>query len=101
MTMHPNMSGMASAWRNAGSMTKLLASIAVLAAAAGVAGLGTFATFTSSTSAAQTISSGTVAIGVGSAGPANRLTVSASDLAAGDTVQRAFDLSNSGSIDLA
>src|SRR5436305_1676844 len=101
MTMHPHMSGIASAWRNSATTTKLLTSIVVLAAAAGMAGLGTFATFTSSTSASQTIASGTVQIGAGTPGPANRLTVNASDVAAGDTIQRAFDLSNSGSIDLA
>jgi predicted ribosomally synthesized peptide with SipW-like signal peptide len=81
--------------------SKLLASLAVLGAAASIAGLGTFATFTSSTSASQTVSSGTVTIGVGAPGPANRLTVGASNVAAGDTIQRAFDLSNTGSIDLA
>jgi spore coat-associated protein N len=101
MTMDVRMNGLAHAWRNSTAMTKLLASVVVLAAAAGVAGLGTFATFTSSTSASQAISSGTVQIGAGAAGPANRLTVGASNLAAGDTVQRAFDLSNSGTIDLA
>ncbi len=91
---------MATTWRDAATTTKLLASLAVVAAAAGLAGLGTFATFTSSTSASQTLSSGTVAIGAGTPGPANRLTVNATNLAAGDTVQRAFDLSNSGTIDL-
>jgi predicted ribosomally synthesized peptide with SipW-like signal peptide len=100
MTMLSPVSGMPHAWRSSTVTTKLVASIAVLSAAAAIAGLGTYATFTSSTSATQTVSSGTVAIGVGTPGPANRLTVSASDLAAGDTVQRAFDLSNSGSIDL-
>lgn len=80
---------------------KLLASVAVLGAAAAIAGLGTFATFTSSTSATQTVSSGTVLIGAGAPGPANRLTVNASNIAAGDTMQRAFELSNSGTIDLA
>jgi spore coat-associated protein N len=79
---------------------KLLVSIAVLAAAASVAGLGTFATFTSSTTATHTVSSGTVTIALGAAGPANRLTVNATGVAPGDTIQRAFDLSNPGSIDL-
>src|SRR3954467_5641675 len=101
MTMSTPMSGMSHAWRSTTVTTKLLVSIVVLAAAAGIAGLGTYATFTSSTSASQTVSSGTVQIGVGAAGPANRLTVGASDVAAGDTLQRAFDLSNSGTIDLA
>lgn len=80
---------------------KLLVSIAVLAAAASVAGLGTFATFTSSTSATNTVSSGTVSIALGTPGAANRLTVNATNVAPGDTMQRAFDLSNPGTIDLA
>jgi len=80
---------------------KLLVSIAVLAAAASVAGLGTFATFTSSTTASNTVSSGTVSIALGAVGPANRLTVDATAVAPGDTIQRAFDLANNGSINLA
>src|SRR5207244_3513407 len=40
-------------------------------------------------------------IALGTPGPANRLTVNASAVAAGDTMQRAFQLSNSGSIPLA
>src|SRR5437870_3784538 len=79
---------------------KVLASLAVLAAAASVAGLGTFATFTSSTTATHTVSSGTVTIALGAVGAANRLTVNATGVAPGDTMQRAFDLSNTGSIDL-
>jgi predicted ribosomally synthesized peptide with SipW-like signal peptide len=79
-------------------LIKVFGSIAVLGVAASVAGLGTFATFTSSTSASQSISSGTVSIALGSAGTAtNRLTVGASGLLAGDTIQRAVDLSSSGS----
>ena len=81
---------------------KLLASIAVLGAAASIAGLGTFATFTSSTSASHTVSSGTVTIALGATGAStNRLTVGASAIAPGDTIQRSVDLINSGSLDLA
>ena len=80
---------------------KVLISLAVIAAAASIAGLGTFATFTSSTNATHTVSSGTVTVALGAAGAANRLTVNATAVAPGDTIQRAFDLSNSGSIDLA
>jgi hypothetical protein len=75
--------------------TKLLASLAVVGAAAGVASFGTFASFTSSTSAqAQSLSSGTVSITLGTA---NRLTVGASNLVPGDTIQRAVDITNNGS----
>ena len=84
-----------------GTATKLLVSLAILAAAAGVAGLGTFATFTSSTSATHSVSSGTLTIALGAPGAANRLNVVAANVAAGDTIQRAFDLQNSGTIDLA
>ena len=80
---------------------KVLASLAVIAAAASLAGLGTFATFTSSTTATHTVSSGSVTIALGAAGAANRLTVNATGIAPGDTIQRAFQLSNSGTIDLA
>jgi spore coat-associated protein N len=80
---------------------KLLVSLAIVAAAASIAGLGTFATFTSSTSASQSVSSGTVTIALGATGAStNRLTVGASNIAPGDTIQRSVDLSNSGSIDL-
>src|SRR6188508_139849 len=80
---------------------KLVASVALLGAAASIAGLGTFATFTSTTSANHTVASGTVTIALGASGPANRLTVGATALAPGDTIQRNVDLINQGSLDLA
>jgi spore coat-associated protein N len=74
---------------------KVVASMAILGAAAGVASLATFASFTSSTAAqAQSLSSGTVSITLGAA---NRLTVGASNLVPGDTIQRAVDINNNGS----
>lgn len=82
------------------SSGKVLASVALLAGAAGVAGLGTFGSFTSTTSASQSVASGTVTIGLGVAGPANRLSVAAAGLVPGDTVQRAVTLTNSGSQNL-
>jgi spore coat-associated protein N len=83
-------------------MRKLVASLALLGAAASIAGLGTFATFTSTTSANHTVASGTVTIALGSTGAStNRLTVGASALAPGDTIQRSVDLINQGSLDLA
>lgn len=75
---------------------RILGSIAVLGAAASLAGLGTFATFTSSTSASQAIQSGTVSITLGATGPANRLTIGASNVVPGDTIERAADLVNNG-----
>jgi hypothetical protein len=74
---------------------KVVASVAILGAAAGVASLATFASFTSSTAAqAQSLSSGTVSITLGAA---NRLTVGATNLVPGDTIQRAVDITNNGS----
>ncbi len=81
---------------------KLLASCATLGVAASVAGLGSWAAFTSSTSASQDVASGTVTAALGAAGTAdNRLTIGATGLAAGDSIQRAVKLSNTGSIDWA
>lgn len=77
---------------------KVLLSISALGVTAGIAGLGTFATFTSTTSASQTATSGTMTIALGATGAStNRLTVNATGLVPGDTVQRSFDLSNTGS----
>ena len=81
---------------------KLVASVALLGAAASIAGLGTFATFTSTTSANHTVASGTVTIALGATGAStNRLTVGATAIAPGDTLQRSVDLINQGSLDLA
>ena len=76
------------------TLIKVFASIAVLGAASSIAALGTYASFTSSTSASQSISAGSVSIALGATGPANRLTVAASGLVPGDTVQRAVDLTS-------
>jgi spore coat-associated protein N len=78
------------------TLKRLMGSFAVVGAAAAMAGMGTFATFTSSTSASHTISSGTVSIALGATGAANRLTVGASNVVPGDTIQRAADLINNG-----
>jgi spore coat-associated protein N len=81
---------------NRKTLKRLLGSVTVVGVAAAMAGLGTFATFTSSTSASHTISSGTVSIALGATGPANRLTIGASNVVPGDTIQRAADLINNG-----
>jgi predicted ribosomally synthesized peptide with SipW-like signal peptide len=81
---------------------KVLFSLAAVGAAASIAGLATFASFTSTTSASQSITSGTVTIALGATGAStNRLTVNASGVVPGDTMQRSFDLANSGNQDLA
>lgn len=80
---------------------KVLTTALAVAGATAVAGLGTFGSFTSTTSASETVSTGTVQIALGAAGTAaNRLTVGASGLVPGDTVQRAADLSIAGNQDL-
>lgn len=73
---------------------KVVASLALVGTAAGVAGLGTYGAFTSSTSASTDVASGTVAISLGASGAANRLSVAATGLVPGDTVQRAVTLTN-------
>jgi predicted ribosomally synthesized peptide with SipW-like signal peptide len=96
--------GIAAGGKVAGSAftKKALLTLAALGTAASIAGLGTFATFTSTTSASQTVASGTVTIALGATGAStNRLTVNASGVVPGDTMQRSFDLANSGSQDLA
>lgn len=81
---------------------KLLLTGGIVGAAASVGTLGTFASFTSSTSASGTPSTGTVIIALGATGAStNRLNIGATDIAPGDTMQRSFDVTNSGSIDLA
>ena len=80
----------------------LMPSLAGLAVAAVLAGTGAFATWTATTSAGNTLATGTVVIALGNTGAStNRLTVNASGLVPGDTVQRSFDLANTGSQDLA
>jgi len=82
--------------------TRVLLSLALVGSAASVAGLGTYGSFTSTTSASQTVATGTVTLALGATGAStNRLTVNASGLVPGDTVQRSFDLENTGSEDLA
>jgi spore coat-associated protein N len=83
------------------SRGKMLATVVAVGGAAAVAGLGTLGTFTSTTSASEPVSSGTVQITLGTAGTAtNRLTVGATGLVPGDTVQRAVDLAVTGDQDL-
>lgn len=85
-----------------GKSKKILLSMAAVGVAASIAGLGTYATFTSTTSASQTLSSGTVKIALGAEGTAdNRLTIGASGLVPGDSLQRRIVLSNTGSENLA
>lgn len=83
---------------------KVAVSAALVGGAAGVAGLGTFATFTDSVtpSTGQSVQTGTVSIALGAEGAlTNRLTVGASGLVPGDTIQRSVTLTNDGNQNLA
>ena len=72
---------------------KVLASVVLVGGAASVAGLGTFGSFTSNTSASQAVGDGKVVLT--SAGGAQGMTVGASNLVPGDTVQRSVVLTRS------
>lgn len=85
-----------------GRRGQALLALASLALGATLAGTGVLATWTATTSAGNTLTAGTVLVALGNTGAStNRLTVDASGLVPGDTVQRSFDLSNTGSQDLA
>jgi spore coat-associated protein N len=78
--------------------SRCLLPLGAFALGAVLAGTGAVATWTATTSATNTVSAGTVLIALGNTGAStNRLTVNASGLVPGDTVQRSFDLTNTGS----
>ncbi len=80
---------------------KVVLSVALLVVAATVVGVGAFALFTDTQSVSQSIGSGTVTLVPVNVNQANnRLSVGASNIAAGDTIQRAVDVKDSGSIAL-
>jgi spore coat-associated protein N len=79
--------------------SKLLASVGLLGATAAIAGLGTFGTFTDTTSASTPVDSGVVALELGTTLGTSALTVAATDLVPGDSLQRVFTLSSAGSTD--
>jgi len=81
---------------------QVLLSAALVGTAGSLAGLGTYASWTDSSAASASISSGTVDISLGSSGSAdNRLTIGASGLVPGDSLQRRVEVTNGGSADLA
>lgn len=81
---------------------KILLSLAAVGAAASIATMGTFATFTDTASSTTgNISSGTVDINLAASGASNRLSIGATGLVPGDTLQRRAVLTNAGSEDLA
>ncbi len=80
---------------------KILLSVGAVGLAAGIAGLGTFAAFTDTDTGSHTIVSGTVNINLGASGADNRLSVGATGLVPGDSLQRRAKLTNAGNQDLA
>jgi spore coat-associated protein N len=82
--------------------SKLLASAALIMVASAVVGIGAFAVFTDTTSVSQATSSGTVTMAtINVSGTNNRLSIGASNIAAGDTMQRSVDLKQTGTLALA
>lgn len=79
--------------------TQVLGSLGVVAAAAAVAGLGTFGTFTDSTTPISTaVATGTVSIDVSQQGAA--IPVTTAGFVPGDSMTRAVDLVNDGTVPL-
>jgi spore coat-associated protein N len=76
---------------------RLALSVALILVAVALAGVGAFAAFTGSASVSQSITSGTVSIGLGATGTAdNRLNVAATGIVPGDTIERAVTVTNTG-----
>jgi spore coat-associated protein N len=81
---------------------RLAITVAIVLVALAMVGVGAYATFTGSTSASHSVTTGTVTIALGATGAAtNRLTVDATAVAPGDTMQRGFELANTGTLGLA
>jgi len=72
---------------------KIFASVVLVGGAAAVAALGTYGSFTSTTSASETVSTGKVVMN--SAAGVRGLTIDATNLVPGDTVERTVTLSRS------
>ncbi|MBM3671396.1 MAG: hypothetical protein FJW86_04330 [Actinobacteria bacterium] len=98
----PAMKGTTSRVGRAVITRKLMLSVAMVMVAASVVGIGAFAVFTDTAAVSQATSSGTVTLQpINVSGANDRLSIGASNIAAGDTIQRAVNLKETGSIDLA
>jgi spore coat-associated protein N len=78
---------------------KIALSAALFVLAASLIGLGAYANFTATTSGTQDVTAGTMTVELGGFGGTNRLSVAATNVAPGDTIQRSVDVKNTGSID--
>lgn len=83
------------------SVAPMMATVGLIGVTAAVVGGLAFATFTSTTSVSQNVNSGTVAFAsLTPSGTGQRLSVAATDIAPGDTIQRAVTLTNTGTINM-
>jgi uncharacterized repeat protein (TIGR01451 family) len=88
--------------RRTSTRTKAIITGGLVALTAAGVGGAAFAAFTGTSNAAQSVASGTVSLaGIGTNAAGNRLTVGATNIAPGDTIQRAVTLTNTGTLDLA
>jgi spore coat-associated protein N len=88
--------------RRTSARTKALVTGGLVALTVAGVGGAAFAAFTGTSNAAQSVASGTVSLaGIGTNAAGNRLTVAATNIAPGDTIQRAVTLTNTGTLDLA
>ena len=82
-----------------GTRRKVVLSVATLAVSAAVTVTGTYAAFTASASRGHQVTTGVPLLTLGTTGTAaNRLGVDATNLGPGDSVYRAFDVTNAGTI---
>ena len=82
--------------------TKVALSVALVMIAASLVGVGTFATFTDTAAVSAIHATGSVTLApINANGANNRLSLGASNIAAGDTMDRAANVKNTGTIDLA
>lgn len=80
-----------------GTRRKVLLSVAALGAAGAVAVTGTYASFTASVSRGHQVTTGVPQLVLGAVGTSgNRLGVDALNIGPGDSLYRAFDLTNTG-----
>jgi spore coat-associated protein N len=85
--------------RRASTRRKALVTGGLVALTAAGVGGAAFAAFTGTTNASQSIGSGTLSLSAINADVAgNRLTVGASDIAPGDTIQRAVTITTNGTV---
>lgn len=81
---------------------KIALSVALFTVAGATVGIGAFATFTGTANVSPAVSSGTLTLdAINANGANNRLSLGASNIAAGDTMQRSVLIKNSGTIDVA